>query len=618
MRRIHKGISSILKLPNFNTYIMKYICLILIAAYLLSLTSHAQHFEWAASAGNIDIRYSFSSVDGSDNIVVGGPGGVNWSHRGKQPELYNSTGKITNLNYDERTDLIACYSPGGDILWHLQTDQRNTKLLGISRDENGSIVLLIDVKRTTGKDGKAYGYMPELNGSELMYAGYYLVFLNKEGRLDKKVFVFYKDPYKMDISGFVSTPNGGFLLCGFADPGKLCAELPVTAGPSGGDFVLVLDKDGHPVWADIVSYATTTCCTHSSEMTKVSVSNDGTVFLSGTFYKGGTFGGSKTIISKTSKEDTQYNLPYEAYIASYTSSGKFKWVSNSGSKWFSHSIAANTQGVVIAFKTMSGNMFLGEKVDTTNGKHWVLAMLDNSGNIKWKTTSGTDRAHEIRFDSNNDIYVLGTNREVGKWNLSEGIIGTDTLRSQFTTVFIAKFDNKGNYQWVKEADIPVTTSNESLHFQMDHCGNMYVSGTLWFSFPAQLYMFDKAFIKGTVHGPAPFISRFKNTLSPALVKTLTKETPKTCTTSPGPWKLRNFPNPFSKNSNFEYVISYKDVATLQLFNTNGQLVKSFFQNKPHDAGKYILPFNIDLPAGIYIASLTGTETIVTWRIVVLK
>jgi hypothetical protein len=171
---------------------------------------------------------------------------------------------------------------------------------------------------------------------------------------------------------------------------------------------------------------------------------------------------------------------------------------------------------------------------------------------------------------------------------------------------------------VKEADIPVTTANESLHFQMDNCGNMYISGTLWFTLPAQLSMFDKAFIRGSVHGPAPFISRFKNTISPALVKTLLKETPETCTLSPGPWKLRNFPNPFSQNSTFEYSLSYKDRATLQLFNMNGQLVKSFFDNKQHEAGRYVLPFTIDLPAGMYIATLTGTETIVTCRIVVVK
>jgi len=58
--------------------------------------SHAQHFEWAASAADIDIRYSFSSVDPQNNIVVGGPGGVNWTHRGG-PELYNSAGDAKNL-----------------------------------------------------------------------------------------------------------------------------------------------------------------------------------------------------------------------------------------------------------------------------------------------------------------------------------------------------------------------------------------------------------------------------------------------------------------------------------------------------------------------------------------
>ncbi|WP_207494444.1 T9SS type A sorting domain-containing protein [Aridibaculum aurantiacum] len=596
-------------------HLYPFLLLLLIA---FSHTISAQHFEWAASAGNIDIRYNYSSVDPENNIVVGGGGGVNWSHMGRQPELYTATGEQIKLSQQERTDVIACYSPDGAVLWHLQTDQRNTELSGIAHDENGTTVLLVEILAVASENGEEYGYFPELERHAIIPAGFYLIYLNKEGRLIKKVKVFDKEPERIDISGFIPYPNGGFVLSGFLHPGVLSETLKLSAGPAGGDFVLVLDKEGQPAWGDVISFARTTCCTQTSESVKASVAPNGTVYLGGNFLTGATFGGAKKIMAPTSPNDNMYNEPYEAYIASYSPQGKLNWVRTTKARWQCQSVAATNNGVVIAFKTMSNNIFLGEKVDTTGGKWWVLAILDRAGNTKWKTTSSTDRAHQVRFDRENHLYVLGTHRETGKWNNSPGVIGTDTVQSKFAVVYIAKFDPNGKYEWIKEADIPITTSNESLHFNMDHCGNMYVSGTLWFTFSAQLSMFDKAFVKGKIYGPAPFISRFKNTISSSIVKQKKDEPVLSCILSPGPWKLRNYPNPFATNTTIEYSLTYPDAVSLEIYNVSGQVIKTLFQNKKHVAGQYTIPLNGELPAGIYVATLRGTETMVTWKMVVAK
>jgi hypothetical protein len=597
---------------------MKYLSPFLLFIFCITQTISAQHFEWAASAGNIDIRYNYSSVDPLNNIVVGGGGGVNWSHMGRQAELYDATGKEIRLDQQERTDVIACYSPDGIVLWHLQLNQRNTELFGIAHDENGSTVLLIEIKGVSSENGEQFGYLPELERHAIIPAGFYLIYLDEDGRMVKKSKIFDKEPERIDISGFIAYPNGGFVLSGFVHPGVLSESLKLTAGPAGGDFVLVLDEQGQPTWGDVLSFARNSCCTQTSESVKASVAPNGTVYLGGNFLTGATFGGTKKIMAPTSTKDNQYNEPYEAYIASYSPQGKLNWVRTSKARWQCQGVAATNNGVVIAFKTMSNNIFLGEKVDTTGGKWWVLAMLDKSGNTKWKTTSSTDRAHNIRFDRDNHLYVLGTHREVGKWNNTAGVIGTDTVQSRFTTVFIAKFDPNGKYEWIKEADIPVTTSNESLHFNMDHCGNMYVSGTLWFTFSAQLSMFDKAFLKGKIYGPAPFISRFKNTISSNLVKQKKNEPVQSCILSPGPWKLRNYPNPFATTTTMEYALTYADAVSLQLFNMNGQVVKTLFENKKHAAGIYTIALNAELPAGTYVATLRGTETMVTWKMVIVK
>jgi hypothetical protein len=581
---------------------------------------HAQHFEWAASAGNVDIRYSYSSVDADNNIVVGGPGGVSWVHRGR-PELYNASGESTELQYSERLDVVASYSPEGALLWHLQTDQRYMELKGIAHDIKGSTVLLVNLYnpnyletlfRANWSDEPHDQFdLGQLSKAE----GFYLLYLDKKGKFKHCNRMFDSEGSAHEISSFIAYPNGGFLLSGFANAGKLCEELPDVAGPGGGDFVMLLDADGKPLWVDVISYAKTTCCSYSGDMCKVSAAPDGTIYLTGTYFEGATFGkGTKVIKAATKARSPFENI--EAYIASYSAAGKLNWVKSTACRAWSHSVAANNKGVVVAIKLGEGNRFLGEKIDTTGSRHWVLAMLDKSGNVKWKTSSSTDRAHDIHFDQDNNVYVLGTHREIGKWNNATGLIGPDTLQAKFTEVFIAKFSIDGKYQWVKEADIPVTTSNELLRFNMDHCGNMYVSGTLWFTFSAQLSMFDKAFVKGSIYGPAPFISRFKNTISRSLAKPAQQA--ETCILSPGPWKLRNYPNPFSSSTTFEYTLSYADKVTLQLFDMNGKLLQTLIQSKQHAAGKHTYRFSSPLSSGTYIAILQGTETTVTAKIMILR
>jgi hypothetical protein len=583
----------------------------------------AQHFEWAASAGNVDIRYSFSSVDNDNNIVVGGPGGVNWTHRGA-PELYDGTGEATALQRSENMDVVASYSPDGALLWHLQIERRAIELKGIAHDARGRAVLLVKVSsidylyRLIDYHSDISEEDERINYRSIQGEGFYLVYLDKKGKLKRCKKVFNEEASIHEVSGFIAYPNGGFVVSGFANAGKFCDELPtVVAGAGGGDFLVLLDADAIPLWGEIVSYKRETCCTYTGDMCRMSAAPDGTIYLAGSFITGATFGnGSKTIMAsgiRPAKNEYELN---EAYIASYNPQGKLNWVRTAATRSWSHSVAGTSQGVVVAMKLGQTNRFLGEKIDTTSKRHWTLAMLDKSGNIRWQTTSSTDRAHEIRYDQDNNLYVLGTHREIGKWNDTTGIIGTDTLQGRFTIVFIAKFDRNGKFQWVKEAEIPVTTSNELLHFNMDGCGNMYVSGTLWFTFSAELNMFDKAFLKGSIYGPAPFISRFKNTISRKLAKPQHQN--QSCILSPGPWKLRNYPNPFASNTTFEYSLSYADAVTLQLFDMNGKLLQTMIQGKQHAAGKYTYQFNAALPSGNYIVTLKGTETVVTCKVLVVK
>lgn len=585
---------------------------------LISLGYHpvsGQHFEWAASASNLDLRYTYASVDMNNNVVVGGLGRRDMHH--EDVEIYDGKGDNINTNdYYHHNNTVISYSSEGTMNWTFLFHSGYTELFGITHDKSGNTILLVNIRAAGGGEyGNPIGHLPELFRNEPIPVGYHLIYLNNKGNYIKRHTIFEGKQPDIDISGFQLYPNAGFVLTGYVAPGKLCDALDVKAGESGGDFLLVLDKKGHPNWADVVSYHES-ASGYFTNMCKAAIAEDGTVYLGGTFKKSGTFG------ARIEKADS-----FAVYVASYTPQGKLNWVNHSGRMALFHAIAANNNGVFLGYNLHHSTKAFGKRVDTTGGNRMVITHFNTKGKVEWQNSAATGQSHDLKLDHQNNLYVLGTFGEKSDHWSKSGIIGTDTLKKGGIKVYIARFSEKGDYQWVKEARIMVTTTSDPLHLLMDDCSNMYLAGTLWFTMPVPMYLWDKAFVKAKGYGAAPLISRFKNTIPTQAITqetmpedTLSQEGPGEafCVISPGPWKIRNYPNPFKEATNFEYSLSYSDKATLEIFSLNGQHIQTLFTNKQHEAGKYKFQFKKFLPSGTYIAVLKGTETIASCRIIVIK
>jgi len=598
--------------------------LLLVFLNLITLFSFSQHFEWAASATNIDLRYSFASIDINNNIVVGGEGVRNYTHREKS-EIFDGSGIAVNIdNFFSQKETIISYSTTGNINWSKTLDSRYVKLYGISHT-NDNTVLLLHLKRSyyDKSNNKSYGIIPELNieRDDLIESGYYLIFLNSEGNLLRYSFIFQDK--KIDISSFVSYNNKGFLISGFANPGKILENFPNEAGKGGGDFLMMIDLNGKVNWLEIISYKKETCCSYFSNMCKIAVAPNGTIYLGGTYYEGGVFGNTKTIVSPNNSTETK-NRPYEAYVAAYTAEGKLLWVETSIQKASFSSIAANNNGVFISYRLNFTNTAFKNKFDTTFNKSVVISHFDNKGKLKWSSNNNTDQIHDIKTDSDNNIYILGTS----SYRQVHNIVGNDTLKKS-DKVYIARFSEKGQYQWIKTANIPITTQNEPFNFFMDNCNNFYLTGTLWFVLPANMSIWDKAFLKGTGYGPAPLISRFNNTIPESVAERIMnenkvkKESKKDientiCIISPGPWKIRNYPNPFTDNTTIEFTLSYSDYITIDIFDTNGKLIMNLISDMKYETGTHTVKFSKPLSSGLYIAGLKGTAAYASCMLSVSK
>ena len=158
------------------------------------------------------------------------------------------------------------------------------------------------------------------------------------------------------------------------------------------------------------------------------------------------------------------------------------------------------------------------------------------------------------------------------------------------------------------------STNEFPNLITTECGDIFVSGELWWVMKAEMKWFDAALVKGYGYGPMPFVGKINNTL-PAFVP---RDKPGECVVSPAPWAIRNFPNPFKGATTVEYKTTYRDEnISLQMYSINGSLVKTYFTRRVHDKGTYTYRLQAEgLASGVYVLVLRGTVAVATAQILV--
>ncbi len=239
----------------------------------------------------------------------------------------------------------------------------------------------------------------------------------------------------------------------------------------------------------------------------------------------------------------------------------------------------------------------------------VLASFNSKGNLNWAQTTRAYTVTSIAEDRDKNIYAIIYSKVSYPDKL---VIEKDTLRNPYENLLVISYDREGKYRWVKHTKLPLNT-NKFPMLKMDDCGNIFISGELWWVLKAEMKWFDAALVKGYGYGPMPFIAKLKNTLPAFFVK---KDE---CVISPAPWAIRNFPNPFRGSTTVEYKITYADPnVSLDVYEMSGRLIKKVFVSKKHKAGTFTIPFNSgNLSKGVYVLVLRGTEAVATEQMIVL-
>jgi hypothetical protein len=575
---------------------MKIFSLLFISLFIVS-SVFSQSFEWAASVSGVQLDYSFSSIDKQNNIVVGGDANMLFDDNSDEVGIYDGKGiKLPEIPLDDKI-LIVSYSALGAINWCLTLNNENVELKGISHSIKGNTVLFLNVKGGYLDGNNAeYGNVSELYKG-LIPKGYYLFTLDAKGKYISKVEILKGNEASIDFSAFKSSPQGDFIITGFVEPGKISNSINIQAGKAGGDLIFCLDELGKTKWADVIAYKSESCCSYFQNKCMPSIAKDGTIYFAGTFMNGGPYESN----SKESNQD-KTNGANQVYLISYSINGVRNWMKKSGTNSLFNALAVSEKGVYLSYILFKEDESFSNKVDTVGQKFSLISNFNFSGDILWTKSNRLHNVKSIVADHENNVYLTGETR-VGN------IIGNDTLQT-YGNAYIGCFDSNGEYKWMKEADIPLETQNNPLFLHIDDCGNMYLIGTLFFSLQSEMMWWDKAFIKGTGYGSAPFISKFKNTLP-------TRETSvDVCQISPGPWKIKNFPNPFTDHTNIEFNLSYDDIISLQIYSSNGEEIKTLIDKKEYRKGIHQINFETSLPNGMYVLRLKGTAIWESCKIIV--
>ncbi|RYG53233.1 MAG: T9SS type A sorting domain-containing protein [Chitinophagaceae bacterium] len=555
-------------------------------------TATAQQFEWASSGDNLNGGMRASVLDAAGNMIVAGVANMPMYYSGGQ-QLYSSSGDSKTIGVGDFM-FLASYSPDGKINW-VREVQGADDPVGMGIDTDGNIVVLASNERNPS--------FREID-VRVELGRYFILHISPEGRVKKVVadtLGLLRDPMR-----FVVTREGDYLVTQseyrLMDSGKGYNE-------EVGFFGLYkLNKDFKTVWKQEVRRFG-----HHGYYTQGVLIDEGTngdVYAVVSVAEGAGFG-NKKFTPPVVDSVGQYNPAYEAYLACYNKEGKLKWLRASGGKSIFSSIKATASGVYIGGHVHNNQNFFGKKIVTTGRKGMVLAAFDLKGKLKWAETTTAHTIRALATDQNENIYAIVESKISYP---DKQVFYTDTLRNVYESLLLASFDAKGKYRWIKHTKLPMST-NQTPNLLTDNCGDIYVSGELWWVMKAEMKWFDAALVKGYGYGPMPFAGKIKNTL-PSFVK----NEPAKCIISPSPWTIMNYPNPFTGSTTVQYKVTYDDKnVSLLLYDISGKLNRIVFSKKQHKKGTYTLTLSASgLASGMYVLVLRGTEAVATEQIVVSR
>ena len=248
-------------------------------------------------------------------------------------------------------------------------------------------------------------------------------------------------------------------------------------------------------------------------------------------------------------------------------------------------VSGNFTSAVVSFDGFS----LSNAVSTNPNQldDVFLVKYDANGTALWAKRAGGmsfDESTGITCDHFGNIYVSGA-FESKPANF--GSIVLNKISSTSSPVFIAKYDELGNENWVKYVEKTDGSFAESVGVSSDNVGNVYVTGCAFNnSVFGNTTLTNGGIFIAKLGEPQVGISEIINSRDSFII----------------------YPNPNSGVFNLKYDVLLKD-ANVKIFNTQGQTI--------YESNQFVSEINIsNQPKGIYFIQINSDKKIINKKVIV--
>jgi hypothetical protein len=422
------------------------------------------NYQWAKSMGGTGADYaSYMVTDHAGNVYVTGyfNGTVDFD---PSPD----TAALTSAG--QADIFIAKYDALGNYIWAKRIGNiENDEARSIAPDGSGDILI-------TGYFEGPVDFDAGPGISNLISNGGPDIFIAKYDTAGNYVWAKGIGGTNTDIGTAVTTEvNDNVLVTGWSsnvvdfDPGPGVFYLY-----SGGDFVLKLNSSGDFVWVR----GSNLCYTRGWS---IKCDKDGNVYAAGDIYP------CPLMNSETSEDSIgKYLPPYSyptMYILKLNATGNFLWMDTifaNSSYLTGPSLALDSCNNVYLTGFFMGTYYFDpannlQYLSSNGGYDIFIAKYDSTGNYSWANKIGgssDDRGSTIALDTLGNIYIAGYFTDTVDFDPSTATHNLSAFGG--SDIFIAKYDNAGNYYWAK--DLGGTASESANSIVVNSQTDIYITG----------------------------------------------------------------------------------------------------------------------------------------------
>ncbi|MDP2386783.1 MAG: PKD domain-containing protein [Bacteroidota bacterium] len=430
---------------------------------ILSLSIHAQNFQWAKSVGSTtDERGRAITVDASGNTYITGSFGGTAD--------FDPGAGMASLTALGGNDLfIAKYDANGVYQWAKSVGSTNTDGMSIAVDGNGNVYV-------TGYFYGTVDFDPGAGTTSYTSNGLSDVFITKYDANGNYLWAKSFGSINADTSYDIKIDgNSNIYITGQIemdtdfDPGPGTAVI-VRVGQTD-IFFAKYDANGNYIWAKTIGSA------NSDYGYGIALDGSGNCFITGFFRGTADFNpGAGTVnLTSTGLDD--------AFIAKYDVNGNYLWAKNLGSTGneYGYKLAVNAIGDCFVTGYFEGTVDFDPSAGVANitsgGANAIFfAKYDANGNYIWAQGMGAtgdyDTGSNIALDIEGNTYLTG--RFTGTADFDPGAGIANLTSAGLMDIFIAKYDANGNYQYAK--NIGSAGDDHARGIIVDNIGNSYITG----------------------------------------------------------------------------------------------------------------------------------------------